>query len=361
MVAADISPDLTDTPTTKLIHVGLGGWGGDWERNAIPPVTEVDRVAIVDAHEPTLRAAQEKLGLPDAMCFTSLTEAAGSVAAEGVIVTAPMDFHVPVALEALDAGLHVLVEKPFAGTVAEARTAVERAEELGLVLQVSQNYRFYPGPQKVRELLSTGAVGDLSVVHVDFRRWDHDAPLETYRHYQFPHPLIYDMAIHHFDLLRMTTGREAVSVYAKVTDPSWSKYTEEAAAVLVIELEGGLVCSYRGSWVSRAPETHWDGEWVFEGQDGYVTLAGRGNDGPADDEVRLGLGGKPAEPVELPVMDVWGRSAGLRQFARAIRGGGAPDVTGRSNLGSVALMEAAARSAASGKVEPVEQVGGTVA
>ncbi len=348
-------------PKTRIIHVGLGGWGGDWERNAIPPVGEVDRVAIVDAHEPTLRAAQQKLGLPDDMCFTSLDEAAKNVEADGAVVTAPMTFHVPVALEAFDAGLHVLVEKPFAGTVAEARTAVERAEELGLVLQVSQNYRFYPGPQKVRELLAEGAIGDLSVVHVDFRRWDHDAPVETYRHYQFPHPLIYDMAIHHFDLLRMTTGREAVSVYAKVTDPSWSRYTEEASAVLVIELEGGLVCSYRGSWVSRAPQTLWDGEWSFDGEHGHLSLTGRGDDGPADDDVRISLRGGPAKPVQLPEMDLWGRSAGLRQFARAVQGGAAPDVTGRSNLGSVALMEAAARSAASGRVEQVEQIGGTVA
>ncbi|WP_106207336.1 Gfo/Idh/MocA family protein [Kineococcus rhizosphaerae] len=360
MVTADSPQTPSTVPRTRLIHVGLGGWGGDWERNAIPPVTEVDRVAIVDAHEPTLRAAQEALDLPDEVCFTSLTEAARAVEAEGVIVTAPMTFHVPVAMEAFDAGLHVLVEKPFAGTVAEARTAVERAEELGLVLQVSQNYRFYPGAQKARELIAAGAVGDLSVVHVDFRRWDHDAPVETYRHYQFPHPLIYDMAIHHFDLLRMTTGREAVSVYAKVTDPPWSKYTEEASAVLVVELEGGLVASYRGSWVSRAPQTFWDGEWTFDGQDGYLTLTGRG-DGPADDEVRLGLKGEVATPVELPALDLWGRSAGLRQFARAIRGGAAPDVTGRSNLGSIALMEAAAKSAETGKVEPVEQIGGTVA
>nr|WP_281372800.1 Gfo/Idh/MocA family oxidoreductase [Kineococcus aurantiacus] len=228
-------------------------------------------------------------------------------------------------------------------------------------MQVSQNYRFYPGAQTARRLIAEGAVGDLSVVHVDFRRWDHDEPAGTYRHYQFPHPLIYDMAIHHFDLLRMTTGREAVSVYAKVTDPPWSRYTEEASAVLVVELEGGLVCSYRGSWVSRAPQTAWDGEWVFDGADGYLTLTGRGDDGPADDEVRLGLRGRAAEPVELPTMELWGRSAGLRQFARAVRGGAAPDVTGRSNLGSVALMEAAARSAASGRVEQVERTGGTSA
>jgi len=346
---------------TRIIHVGLGGWGGDWERRAIPPVTEVDRVAIVDAHEPTLRAAQAKLDLPDEMCFSSLTEAAKSVEAEGVLVTAPMDFHVPVTLEGLDAGLNVLVEKPFAGTVAEARTAVDRAEELGLVLQVSQNYRFYPGPQKVRELLSGNAIGDLSVVHVDFRRWDHDQPVEGYRHYQFPHPLIYDMAIHHFDLLRMMTGREAVSVYAKVTDPAWSKYTEEASAVLVIELDGGLVASYRGSWVSRAPQTFWDGEWSFEGADGHLTFAGRGDNGPDDDEIHLSKAGGRLKPVALPEMDLWGRSAGLRQFAAAIKGGPAPDVTGRSNLGSVALMEAAAKSASTGQVEPVEQIGGTTA
>jgi predicted dehydrogenase len=346
---------------TRIIHVGLGGWGGDWERRAIPPVAEVDRVAIVDAHEPTLRAAQEKLELPDEMCFTSLTEAAESVPAAGALVTAPMDFHVPVTLEALEAGLHVLVEKPFAGTVAEARTAVERAEELGLVLQVSQNYRFYPGVQAVRELVADGAIGELSVVHVDFRRWDHDQPAGAYRHYDFPHPLIYDMAIHHFDMLRMMTGREAVSVYAKVTDPPWSRYTEEASAVLVIELTGGLVASYRGSWVSRAPQTLWDGEWSFEGADGHLTLAGRGDRGPVDDTVSISVGGGPPKAVDLPDTPLWGRSAGLRQFARAIAGGPAPDVTGRSNLGSVALMEAAARSAASGGVEAVEQIGGTVA
>ena len=353
--------DGDETKRTRIIHVGLGGWGGDWERRAIPPVPEVDRVAIVDAHEPTLRAAQKTLGLPDEMCFSSVTEAAQNVQADGALVTAPMDFHVPVTLEALDAGLHVLVEKPFAGTVAEARTAVERAEELGLVLQVSQNYRFYPGAQTVRKLIADGEIGDLSVVHVDFRRWDHDAPVDSYRHYQFPHPLIYDMAIHHFDLLRMTTGREAVSVYAKVTDPTWSKYAEEASAVLVIELEGGLVASYRGSWVSRAEQTFWDGEWSFEGEKGLVTLAGRGDRGPVDDAVTLGLGGKPAKPVPLPDMPLWGRSAGLRQFAAAVQGGAAPDVTGRSNLGSVALMEAAARSASSGRVEAVERIGGTVA
>jgi predicted dehydrogenase len=351
-----VDGDAHPAPRTRLIHVGLGGWGGNWEQHAIPPVPEVERVAIVDAHEPTLRSAQRVLDLPGDRCFGSLAEALETVAADGVLVTAPMAFHVPIALEALEAGLHVLVEKPFAGTVAEARTAVERAEERGLVLQVSQNYRFYPAPQVVRNLVADGAVGDLSVVHVDFRRWANDAPAATNRHYSFPHPLLYDMAIHHFDLLRMVTGREAVAVYAKVTDPPWSRFAEEASAVLTIELDGGLVASYRGSWVSRGPQTLWDGEWSLEGERGRITFTGRGDDGPVDDTVVVTLGGGEPKAVDLPAVDVWGRSAGLRQFARAVQGGAPPDVTGRSNLGSIALMEAAARSAESGRVERVESV-----
>ena len=77
--------------------------------------------------------------------------------------------------------------------------------------------------------------------------------------------------------------------------------------------------------------------------------------------LRAARDGEAPLDVELPAVELWGRSAGLRQFARAVQGGAAPDVTGRSNLGSVALMEAAARSAASGRVEQVEQVEGTIA
>ncbi len=344
----------------RLVHVGLGDWGTNWERHAIPPVPEVDRVALVDPHEPTLRAAQETFGVPDAACFTSLDAALGAVRADAVLLTTPMTTHVPFALEALAAGAHVLVEKPFAGTVAEAREAVEAAERQGLTLQVSQNYRTYPAPQEARRLVRAGAVGELSAVAVDFRRWDHDAPAGASRHYDFPHPLLFDMAIHHVDLLRMITGRDAVEVYAKVMDPPWSRYREEASAALTVEMAGGLVVSYRGSWVSRAPQTAWAGRWSLEGSDGHLAFTSRGGEGPDDDELELttatGPGARTPQRVELARPSLWGRSAGLRAFAAAVRGGPAPETTGRDNLGSVALMEAAARSAASGRVEAVEQV-----
>ncbi|WP_432546482.1 Gfo/Idh/MocA family protein [Kineococcus sp. SYSU DK004] len=342
--------------TVPVVHVGLGGWGGDWERNAIPPVREVRRTAVVDPHEPTLRAAQEALELPDEVCFTTLADALAAVECEGVLLTTPVTTHVPLALQALEAGKHVLVEKPFASTAEEAATAVRRAEELGLVLQVSQNYRAYPAPRAVRRLLAEGALGRVGAIDVDFRKWDNDAPADTYGHYRFPHPLLHDMAIHHFDALRQVTGQEAVRVHAVASNPPFSNYREPAAAVVTVEMSDGVVVSYRGSWVSRGADTPWGGEWNITGELGSISFATRsgGEDALEGDVVVLHPAGGEPDVVPLEPMPVWGRSAGLQQFAAAVRGGPAPDVTGRDNLGSVALMEAATESARTGR--PVDVV-----
>ncbi|TXR55169.1 Gfo/Idh/MocA family protein [Quadrisphaera setariae] len=338
----------------RLVHVGLGGWGRDWERTVLPRVPEVDRVAVVEPDRAVLSAFQRTAGLPDAACATTLAQALRQVEADGVLVTAPVGAHVPLALEALEAGLHVLVEKPFAPTAAEASTAVTRAEQLGLVLQVSQNYRFYPGPRATRDLLRGGDLGELSGVAVDFRKWSNDAPATT-PHYRFPQPLLVDMAIHHVDLLRFVTGREVERVHAVTSSPSWSRFAEPAVASVLLELTGGLVASYRGSWLSRGRPTPWAGEWSITGERGELLLASRhgGEEPPVDDSLVLrgADGDEAALPLELPRL--WGRAAGLQQFARAAAGGPPPEVTGRDNLASLAAVEATVRSSQTGQVEDV--------
>lgn len=338
----------------KLIHVGVGGWGGDWEQNAIPPVTEIERTAIVDGHEPTLRKAQQAMGLPDAMCFLTLAEALDAVESDAVLVTAPAGAHVPLAIQAMEAGKHVLVEKPFSESAAEAKQAVDRAAELGKIIQVSQNYRFYPAPRMAQKLLEDGAIGEPSVIEIDFRKWANDRPAGG-RHFVMHHPLIFDMAIHHFDLIRKITGQEAKTVYARPLKPSWSKFEEEGGAAIVIELESGLVVSYRGSWISAGEPTTWAGDWAIVGETGEIRFSSRvgAETGAEGDRMTLRMHGEEAQPVTLETMDLWGRSAGLRAFAEAINGGPMAETWGPNNLGSVALMTAAATSSLSGNVEPV--------
>src|SRR5690349_15477487 len=81
VVSRDTPPDTGEcTVPLKLIHVGLGGWGTDWELNALPPVKDqVERVAIVEAFEPALEKAKTRLKLKDAQAFATLDAALDAV------------------------------------------------------------------------------------------------------------------------------------------------------------------------------------------------------------------------------------------------------------------------------------------
>lgn len=338
----------------RLIHVGMGGWGRDWEVNAIPRVEEVERVACVDADGPTLALAQEKLDLPDSACFTSLDAALAAVQADAVLVTVPIEAHAPVSLAALDAGLHVLCEKPFAPTMQAALQVVQAAEQRHRTLMVSQNYRFFPATRKATELVQSRALGPSGPVAVDFRRYANTAPVGTHKHYVLHHPLLYDMAIHHFDLMRMVLGQEPVEIYCKVTDPAWSRFQEEASVAATVSFTGGATVSYRGSWVSTGPQTPWAGEWRIDCEDGQIAFASRNGAGLSGDWVTTQKIGGEATLATLPKLPYTGRAGALATFAAAVATGQEPESSGRANLGSLALMYAAARSAASGEVETIE-------
>ena len=98
----------------RLIHVGLGGWGLDWSRNTLSNSMDVEVVAWVEIDPEVLAQAQKKLDLPAEHCFTSLEHAFSAIEAEAVLITTSLPGHVPVAVAALNAGKHVLLEKPFA-------------------------------------------------------------------------------------------------------------------------------------------------------------------------------------------------------------------------------------------------------
>ena len=144
--------------SVRIIHAGLGGWGGNWARIVIPTVPSVERRRHRrPGPRHPWRPRPRTSGSVAAACFASLEDALAAVEADAVVITSPVATHVPLALMALDAGKHVLVEKPLANTVEEARRAAVRAEELGLILQVSQNYRNYPAPRAVRGLAARRA------------------------------------------------------------------------------------------------------------------------------------------------------------------------------------------------------------
>lgn len=339
----------------RIVQVGLGGWGMLWSA-VVRQARDVELAACVDMAPAALAAASSRLGMPSERCFTSLAAALAAVDADAVLITATLAGHVPLALEAIEHGKHVLVEKPFAPSLAEARRVVDAADARGRILMVSQNYRFFPAVRVAAALVREGTLGPVGAVAIDFRRYANAAAPEGHRHYALRHPLLLDMAIHHFDLMRAVLGQEPRQVSCHAWNPPWSKFAEPAAADATITFDGGAVVSYRGSWVSPAPQTAWAGAWRVECAGGEIVWTSRNGRADSADRVTVRPLGKPARRVALPGLPALDQAGSLAAFAHAIQAGQPPESSGRDNLRSLALTYAAIEAAESGLPVPVPQV-----
>ncbi len=325
----------------RIIQVGMGGWGQSWAATVLGPAANATLAACVDADPAALSAARKRLEIPVEACFTDLSRALETVPAEAVLVTASLPGHVPAALAALEAGKHVLLEKPFAPTLVEAQSVVDAAAAAGRVLMISQNYRFFPAVVEVTRLVREEALGPVAAVSLDFRRYSNTAAVEGHRHYHIAQPLLIDMAIHHFDLMRTVLGQEATGITCHASNPPWSNFVEPAAAFATITFDGGTVVSYRGSWVSPGVQTAWAGEWHMECARGEIAWTSLDGSGVGGDTVTLRPLGKRSRRVKLPELPFVDRAGSLDAFVAAIRDGHEPPSSGRDNLGTVALMSAA--------------------
>jgi predicted dehydrogenase len=331
----------------RILQVGLGPHGRNWARRVIPEIKAVELVGYVDSDPRAIDLLREEHSVPADRCFESLKEAIATTQPEAVLITTALPGHVPVMEAALDAGLHVLVEKPFAPSVDAARRIVDLAADKGLVLMVSQNYRFFPGPRAMASLVQESALGSLYEVSIDFRR----CSAGQGRHQIEEQPLLVDMSIHHFDLLRLILNREPQRMYCEAWNPEWATFGGPSVAVASIVFEGGAVVSYRGSWVSAGPITPWAGDWRLEFENGEVFWTSREDEGVLLDKVVIRPRNGKARTAPLPAVRWTGGWGTLTEFADAVRTHREPETSGRNNLGTIALMAAAVESAT--RREPV--------
>jgi predicted dehydrogenase len=329
----------------RVMQVGLGGWGRDWAHRVIPEVPEVDLVAYVDPDPSALSRLREAISVGSEQCFLTLESAIEATKPEAVLVTATLPSHAAVTRAALAAGLHVLVEKPFAESMDVARQLVELAASKRKVLMVSQNYRFYPAARKVAQLVSEGRLGNLHEISIDFRRYSPGLGNGRSRHHIEEQPLLVDMSVHHFDLLRLILDREPQRIYCEAWNPEWSGFSGPSVAVSTIQFEGGIVVSYRGSWVSTGPITPWSGEWRMDFEDGEIYWTSRDDDGARHDRVVIQKPGRRPRVMPLQALTQTDRWGTLGEFARAVREGREPECSASDNLGTLALVMAAVESA----------------
>ena len=289
---------------------------------------QIDTVGLVDLNLDAARALSA--GVPVA---TSVTDLITTVEADVVInVTVPVAHHA-VSTEALLAGLPVLSEKPLTPTVAEGLSLAATAAHTGELLMVSQSRRYYRSITQFREAVR--GLGRVGVVTADFFRAPHFGGFRD----EMAHPLLIDMAIHHFDAFRYLIGDEPVWVSCDEFNPAWSWYQGAAGVATTFVTASGTRFVYTGSWCSPGLTTSWNAQWRVSGEHGTARW-----DGEAMPTWEADVELSPDDPGVIPEEF----AGSLAEFVGSLRTGSLPDGHALSNVRSLAMVEAAIESAETG-------------
>ena len=301
--------------------------------------------AVVDPDPGPRRAAR---GVPG---YAVLEEALESVECDAVLVASPPGTHHALAKAALEAGKHVLCEKPLATRLEDALDLVRAADRTGRILMVSQNYRYNAPFCAVQRLVMEGELGELASIRISCRRDTRELfPPDDFR-YAMRHPYVLDMSVHHLDLLRAATGRDVHSAYARSWRVTDSPFVHDPAVAAILDLDGGVPVVYEGDWATHEPETSWNGEWEIVGEAGRLLWSGSKED-RGSGEVVFERWGHKSRPVEQPDLEFVEREATLQILRAAIEGGEPPETAAADNVKSLAAMLGCVRSIESG--EPVD-------
>jgi predicted dehydrogenase len=333
----------------RLLLIGTGVRGRVWARVAAES-PDVALLVLVDTD--TDRAAQirDELGL-DASVSADAHSAISEVRPDVVLVATPPSSHYGLVSEALDAGAHVLCEKPLSEDMAEVRAMVEQAEERAAQLWVGMNFRYLPSSQRIRRYATTGEMGALGHArftyqrHRDGRRADlNDYPLTM------AYPMLLEQSVHHFDLVRHCYRTEVEALVADSWRPRWSTYEGDCCVSVLMQLENGARVNYLGTWTAASNEMAFS--WRSDFERGTLTQRAQFDDlVRVDFRPELGLEGprfKGAGEAEKPVAEALDACVPfvddtrllLADFVSSCRGKAEPTTTARDHMRTLALVQA---------------------
>jgi predicted dehydrogenase len=340
--------------TIKVIQVGLGGMGNAWI-NTVQASDEVEYAGFVEISDSISETQAERYKLDTKRIFRSLPAALAALKSDGgvdgVIDVTPPQFHKEIALTALEAGIPVLAEKPLSGTLEDALEIVAAANKTGVLHMVAQNYRYSRQAQTIKRLLNSGEMGAVGAITISFFK---GLLFDGFRA-EMRYPLVVDMSIHHFDMLRFFTGSEPVSIYARSWNPPWSWIAGDSAAFVSLEMADQTRVSYNASWSATGQVTPWNANWRFDCANGVITLQDdqvwkqkfKGfDDSPGFPHIK----NDPGTEVELVDIPHVAQAYLLHEFYEAITSGNPPATTCQDNIKSLTLIFDIIRSIESGGV-----------
>ncbi|MDL2079683.1 Gfo/Idh/MocA family oxidoreductase [Streptomyces sp. GXMU-J15] len=350
---------MTGTP----LRTGLIGYGLAGSVFHAPLITATEGLVLdtVVTANPE-RQQQARAGHPDVRIATGPDELfARADELDLIVIASPNKTHVPLATAALKAGLPVVVDKPVAGTAAEARELAALAEERGVLLSVFQNRRWDNDFLTLRKLIAEGELGDVQRFESRFERWrpqlkggwrESGDPAEI-------GGLLYDLGSHVVDQALVLFG-PAASVYAESDVRRPGAETDDDTFIAITHTNGVRSHLYVSATTAQlGPRFR-----VLGSRAGYVKY------GLDPQEAALRDGELPGEGWGTEPEELWGRvgagespltgggrpeptlpgdyPAYYAAVARAIAEGGTNPVTALEAAAALDVLEAARRSARDG-------------
>jgi predicted dehydrogenase len=344
--AVSVSP--TEDPIGVAV-IGAGYWGPNLVRNfQASPSFRLRFLCDLDI----VRAQRALGGYSTVQATAELDRVLDDPAVRAVAIATPAGTHLDVAMSALRAGKHVLVEKPLAARYADGLRLVEEAERRGLILMCDHTYCYTPAVLRIREMLRSGELGELHYL---------DSVRINLGLVQRDIDVVWDLAPHDLSILDfvLPDNVRPLSVTATGADPIGAG--RSCLAYLALRLAGGAIAHVHVNWLSpiKVRTTLIGGSkrtivWDDLNPTQRLSVYDRGVDVAGPDELgteqrremlvsyRSGDMVAPAMPEREALRSM------AEEFAAAIRTGRAPLTDGRSGLRVLEILEAASRSLAGG-------------
>jgi predicted dehydrogenase len=325
--------------------VGYGYWGPKLTRNFLQNGS-FGSVAVCEEDPARLRRALREN--PKARAAQSFKQVLADPGIAAVALATPVASHFPLALQALKAGKHVLVEKPLATSSAHASALVRAAKKAKRVLMVDHTFVYHPAIQKIGALIEAGELGALTYIdstRINLGLFQHDVNV------------LWDLAVHDVSIVNYLTRERPVKVQA--IGSAHPPGDHASIGVLTLRYPSGLFVHINCSWVSPVKIRH-----ILIGGDKKMVVY---DDLNANEPVKIYDSGVIARTdeernrllYEYRAGDVYSPKIAPREalanlvadFAAAIRDGTAPLSDGRFGADTVKILEAAQRSVTSGGSE----------
>ena len=353
------TPDIGPRPApaeaaTRPIGIGVIGYGY-WGPNLVRNFNEASGsrvVAVSDLRDERLARVRDRY--PAVRTTGDYRQLLADPAIDAVVVATPVATHFRLALAAIEAGKHVLVEKPLALDSREATALIEAARRHGVVLMVDHTFVYTGAVQKIKELVDRGQLGRLlyyDSVRVNLGLFQHDVDV------------LWDLAVHDLSIMDYVLGRRprAVAAAGVAHVPGQPVNT----AYLTCYFEDDLIAHFHVNWLApvkiRRTLLGGDRQMIVYDDlepsekvkvyDKGITVANGnghgGNEGAYD--LLVGYRAGDMYAPQLSLAEALGVEA--EHFVDCVRTGREPITSGESGLRVVRVLEAAAASlAARGRV-----------